>query len=507
MKRIHYTAVLLLLLAAGSSCKKFLDQDPYSQATDQTTWQTEGDANSSVAACYALTRSALNNAVTHYAYGDLPSDEFNSEFVVGGDYDSYRNIASLKWNVSIPPANTYVQLLQLRIYNSFYAAVGQSNRCLHFLAGMPAGVFSGADAKAKEATKNKYIGEAYFMRAFNYFYMARVWGDVPLVTEYYADVPNAPQLARSPQNEVLAQCVADLNMARQFLRWRDNASPDKNVRGDKGAVFALMAHLYAWKGNYDSCRIACDSVMQSGSYSLVDMNNYLNIYKGQSAEGIFEIANNQVKEAILANISIAGFTLASPYLATTTTPLWQLNNGVVQTLFYDTTDLRYKKAFSTINTGTTNFTTCIKYANIQYLDPSQQAQYTVSLNNIVIFRLADIMLLKAEALAAGTSHDYGAALGIVNTIRARAGITTPLNGISGLPVLDTIAAERGRELFLEGHRFYDLVRLGRTTGAIKFPFITPGEFTAGKYYWPLDPLLFLTNNKLKQTPFWQGKLK
>src|SRR5690348_9050427 len=95
-------SITLVLLTC--SCKKFLDQDPNSQATDETTWKTEADANASVAACYSLIRSAFNAAITYYTYGDLVSDEFTS--IVGGD-GAYNDVLNMNWGVSIPAANTY----------------------------------------------------------------------------------------------------------------------------------------------------------------------------------------------------------------------------------------------------------------------------------------------------------------------------------------------------------------------------------------------------------------
>jgi hypothetical protein len=494
-------AGLMFLLA---SCHKFLDQEPSSVATDQTTWKSDGDANASVGACYSLIRSAFNASITYYSYGDLASDEFSD--VVGGDF-AYKDVQDMNWGVGIPAANNYDPRLKLRLFSNFYTAIAQSNRCLHFINNMSVGLFNGSDAASQQERKNHFLGEAYFTRAFNYFMIARTWGDAPIVTEYYADNSTAPQLARSPQSQVLAQCISDLDQAKQFLDWRDLSSQDQVVRADKGAVFALMAHIYAWKGNYDSCNMACDSVIGSQSYTLVDGANYMDIYKGQSQESIFEISQNSQSESMRATdvYSLTGVLLAPPYINVgTTVPAWQINTGLTDYLYSDTNDIRWKKAFVTLPNGGSSPVECIKYSNIQNIN--NNTAYQVAENNILIFRLADIELLKAEALAARTVPDEGGALALVNAIRLRAGLTTPLAGLTGTDLLYAIADERGRELFLEGHRYYDLVRLERLTGDQQFPYMSTAEFQLGKCYWPIDPSLFLINSKLVQTDFWRGKV-
>jgi hypothetical protein len=488
---------ILTALILCSACNKFLDQEPLSTATDQTTWKSEADANASVGASYALLRTAFNASIQFYVYGDLPTDEFTPDFVAGGDGNAYMNAAKVNWGVAVPVANTYDVRLKLRVYNNFYSAIAQSNRCLHFIRSMPESVFT-------VSSRNKYLGEAYFTRAFAYFYMARVWGDIPLDTTYYADNSAAPQMARTPQATVLAQCIADLDIARQYLGWKDGSSVDKVVRGDKGGVFALLAHLYAWKGDYDKCNAACDSLINSGTYSLLPAAAYMNLYKGQSDESIFEISNNSSSEALLTSASISGYTLCAPYLPGFTLPQWQLNNATVNGLYYDEGDIRFKQAFTVVSSGSTDYYSCIKYAQLAYVN--NNTTYPIAKNNLLIFRLADIKLLKAEALAAKASPDEAGALAQVNEIRTRAGIPV-YSTISGAALQDSIVAERGRELFLEGARFYDFVRLGRNTGHVKFSYINATEFAQGKYYWPLDPSLFLLNNKLTQTPYWQGKIQ
>lgn len=499
-KYIFWSLILLLV-----SCKKFLDQDPYSQATDETTWKTEADANASVAACYSLIRSAFNAAITYYTYGDLVSDEFTG--IIGGDA-AYNDVLNVNWGISIPSANTYDPRLKLRLYTNFYAAIAQSNRCLFFINNMPVSVFTGTTEKDKETSRNKYLGEAYFTRAFNYFYLARVWGDVPLVTSYNADASTEPQVPRSLQQDVLKQAIADVTKAIQYLDWKANGTSDAAVRGDKGAAYALLAHIYAWQGDYENCNKACDEVMGSGRYTLVPEANYMDLFKGQSSESIFEISQNALIESANAKdvYTITGVTLTPPYLSNgAVQPLWQLSIGLVNYLYQDADDVRFKKAMVLISSGSVTAYECIKWANIQNVNNSNA--YQLALNNILVFRLADIALLKAEALAAKPSPDAAGALAIMNQLRTTRGATTPITGVTGNDLLNAIADERGRELFLEGHRTFDLIRLERLTGQQQFPFITHADFTAGKYYWPVDPTLFLTNANLKQTSYWVGRVK
>jgi len=489
MKKLRIYMCCAIVLSMATSCKKFLDQKPISVSTDLTFWKNESDADKAVAGGYALLRKTLNKAdgIAYYAYGDLPTDEFASA-------NSYRfdNIARMEWGISVASAETWDRMMQLRRYDTFYSAIDQANRCIKFIPTIPDDKFSSAD------TKNNLLGEAYFLRAFNYFYMTRIWGDVPMTTET-GSVTEAVDLPRTKAAEVLAQCITDVNTAINLLGWDYTSGSNRAVRANKGAAYALLAHIYAWQGDYQNCNATTDKIIAQGFYQYVDRNNYLSIYKGKSSEGIFEIAQSDENEG--SSFNIGYFTLKSPYLTINTgNTIFPLNVTTLNTLYTDKNDKRFTNAFALTNSTDP---VCIKYANITYVN-GQNVASAVEHNNIIVFRLADITLLKAEALAA--IGQYNQAKNILNEVRSLAGIE-PWAGPDA-DLFEAVIDERGRELFLEGQRFYDLVRLGRKTGIMKFGAekMNKADFDAGKYYWPIDPALMNINKKLTQTPFWSSKL-
>jgi hypothetical protein len=498
MKTKYFLYPLVALMLLTVSCKKFLDQQPISTPTDQTSWLTDGDANSGIAGAYSLTRAAFNNGINYYCYGDLYSGEFTSCVDA-----SYQAILSFNWNFPMAVANTYDPVIKLRNYTPYYTAIAQANRCLQFITAMPTTAFTGATPAAQLAQKNKYLAEALFVRALNYYTLCTVYGDVPL-TLTNDDSTVSAELPRTPQATVLKQVIADINAALPNLALKDPASTSRNYRADKGICYALLAHLYAWMGDYDNCNTMCDNVIATGSYSLVSAANFTTIFSaGQTSESIFEIAQNTLAESTkVINYTFQQSILTTPYINNKPTPNFVMNESSLG-IYTDPNDVRLTKCFATFVNGTVTQHECIKYINI--VNVGGLATQQVAENNIVVFRLSDIMLLKAEALCAKAAPDYATALTLVNTIRSNRN-AAPFSGISNANMLQTVTDERGRELYLEGQRSFDLIRLERINGVQQFAGMSQVEFVAGKYYWPVEPGLFLNNSKLTQTPFWAGKL-
>ncbi|MBE8722401.1 RagB/SusD family nutrient uptake outer membrane protein [Sphingobacterium pedocola] len=498
MKKIYIALLLLSTVFGLTGCNKFLDEDPISSKASENFWKTEKDGNAAVASMYALLRKALNNGLFHYAHGDLPTDYFTPERDLGGE--DFNQIQELDWALAVPTASTWRSMMRNRRFDHFYSAIVQANSCLMNLPRIPKESFD----TEYETSIRHFIGEAYFVRAFSYFYMARVWGGVPIVNDQVSATVDMTNYRRATAEEVLKKALDDALLAKSYLSWDNVSAVDKGVRANKGAVLALLAHIYAWDGDYENCELAAKELINNDYYSYTPRNNYTDIFKGNSTEGIFEIAQNSQTET--ARDMIGSYTLKAPYLTTNTgNAAWPLDTLTLrQTLFNDPADLRVVHGFDFFDTADP---ISLKYKNISYTT-SGTVVLPLFMSNIIVFRLSDIALLLSEAYAA--QDKFGASRDLINRVRGLAGLGS--TQVADAALFEEAINERGRELFLEGHRFYDLVRLAKVKGVYRFGSggstkITASEFQRGKYYWPIDPVLIINNPLFSQTPYWASEMR
>jgi hypothetical protein len=537
MKSKHIiTTVICSVIASAmllSSCKKVLEQEPRNSTYGDVFWKTSGDYESAMAGNYALLRDVMtsgtyNPSPRYYMYGDAVSNSYLTLQYVGDGLEAIQN-GDITGNYN---------LKSLANWTKYYKAIAMSNLILSKVETLSSDDLS--DVSNPETFKKKIKGQALFIRALCYFMMTRVWGDVPLVTTV-DDPLTAKQLARNPKAEVMKQIEADCHEAAQNLSWGYLNSGEANVTANKGSVYALLAHLYLWRAtmlditsstpnltDVNSADTTITSIMNSGGYSLNDTTNYYKTFIGRSTEGIFEIAASEdSKEG--SSWSVANMFLRSDYIASnsdnsrafvppsylsthysveiegpydwvwnTVTGVWEWKATIVKT--NDTKDIRFRKNFTDVSTDKP---TCIKYNNVVYRNPGQKLDAYVS-NNIVVFRLSDMKLLKAEI--ALYKNNPSAAVDILNEFRTRNGTSKPLlsNTLSKDAVMDEYILERGREMYLEGHIFYDLLRTRKYGNYVSW--LTSSRFNQEGFYWPVDPALFSNNNQMVQTSYWRGKI-
>jgi len=529
-KNIIYLAVLTTLMSA-SSCTKILNQAPKDSTYLDVFWKSANDCEYAIAGNYALLRDAYTDANNrYYMYGDAVANtyftiDYNGDGLEGiqnGDYTFQYNVQSLgNWT-------------------KYYKTIAQSNLIIKQVPKITDAQIMSSDFVTDPVVyRNKIVGEALFIRALTYFEMAKVWGDVPLVTESYDDPISAPQLPRSPVADVLAQVEKDCLAAAGMLQWGYQDKSNIAVRANKGSVFALLAHLYLWRAtttnlttpdpimsDVDKASAAIDSITTLGGYTLVDTASYGKQFIGRSTESIFEIyMSENSKEG--SNQHIGMQFLVYPYVNGfgTTHRFWvppgYLDNHfhflgvdsldgngdqVYDTagnpiVFFDTLDVRYRNNFALTTSAKP---TCLKYANVTYRNPGSQSDPYLS-NNMIIFRLSDMLLLKAEI--ALYKNDLPTAVNIINGWKIRNGSLQHFwvdNTWSKNDLMTEYLKERGKELYLEGHIFWDLIRT-RQYGEF-VPWLGDDRFNVGGFYWPVDPTLFRDNRFLVQTNYWKGKV-
>ncbi|MGH2643122.1 MAG: RagB/SusD family nutrient uptake outer membrane protein [Chitinophagaceae bacterium] len=490
-----YKILFLGLVTAGVmlqySCKKYINAGPIDQTYDANFWTNQNSVEEAVAGAYVNLRTAIENGANYFVFGDLTSDE----------------ITTTAWNLAtvIPGSNkdyNYVPYYEhsLKNWSDFYVTINQCNLILARATQMPLSDFGG-----DSTVRNSYLGEAYFIRAFSYFYMVRAWSDPVVYNQLLTNPSSVPLLKRSPDSTVLRLCIGDVQSAINYLSWTtpDNAGP---VRAGKGAALALLAHIYAWQKDYTDAAAACDQIIQSGNYSLETAPNYLNIWAGGDPESIFELNMLFTQNVSETSGSFFGKFLEPPYVNTNarSSAYYTVNNdqdfydlygGYNTTNDADTAlDIRFQQCFGMSNN---NNLLLLKYNNVKYTNPAQPSQGFYCNNNLVIFRLADIILLDAEANAyLGNSAK---AISLVNQIRERANVPDydPSDGDLYKFVID----ERARELFGEGWHYYDLIRSGFLSQEI--PQISPSRIAQQGYAWPLDlSSLKPADPLLNQTTWW-----
>lgn len=451
-------SALLLAVAAitFSSCTKWLadtDIDP-SNLSPETYYTTPDQAEAALAAVYAQTRFINGGA------GIFANNFSMLEMVTGtartetGQNTDLNNLIGLSYNGD----NVFVA----NWWNGPYSLIAQANLVLAKVPGI---------TPMDEAQKNRILGQAKFLRAWAYFYLVRLYGDVPLLLEPVNATSPDLYPSRTPAETVYNQIVADLTDAENSgLPWADQTG-----RASLGAVKAELAEVYLTMAGsplnkgaayYKLAADKAKEVIQSGSFALFE--NYLDLHSLSTenrGEHIFEIqylsgvADNPNQGVLLPNfkdVSAYGTEIGS------TVPTLQFyesfeegdlrtvdREGFFYTHYYSGGDGPLKdlsapyifKHFDIVANGTFGVkgtaSSSLNWMNIRY---------------------AQVLLTYAEASNEAEGAPNEMALNAVNQIRSRAKIPL-LGSMSQGDFRTAVWRERWHELCYEGITWFDMVRL------------------------------------------------
>lgn len=470
---------LILLGSAFSivfitSCEDFLSTSPESFMTPEEFLNSRSWAESSLSGVYKTFHSEYYQ-FDMFINGDVTADLAYA----GGDNNANFEIDDLK----VTPTNGNVA----RDWRYLYEAIGTTNAFLSKIDSIQDESFSQVD-------KDKMKGEVMFVRAVHYFNLVQLWGGVPLVLK--ADDQGSSNLPRASVDDVYAQIVNDLEFGVEHLP--STSSYEGRIR--KAAAQGLLAKVYATKPAKDYNKVLeyCNAVLADGQYSLLP--NYEFLFDGQhenSSESLFEIQ-------FLANVAGNwGVQLFLP--PSVTQDGWKKFNTPSKELVdaYDAEgDVLRKSAGILFEDVSGKYSDDIWGTYMPFSYKLKQPNGWNSSNNIIYLRLADIILLKAEAL--NELNNLTDAATELNKIRARVNLD-PVNPGTQAEMRLAIEKERMLELALEGHRWFDLKRTGRALNVMKAagtrkPNQTYSYIDANDLLWPIPQSERDKNPALTQNP-------
>lgn len=421
----QFLFILLTGTAAAAGCKKLVDvAPPNGQVVTTTVFAND---NTTIAAQLAIYTQLQGVPGSLEGYTGLSSDEL-------ANYSSAQLEKDLYLNNLNAGTDSYT-LLWTPIYNIIY----QENAIIENLTGSTA---------VSRQVKTQTLGEAEFVRAYCYFYLTNLYGDVPLVTSTNYKINSI--MARSAQSTVYAQMVVDLldaqsKLSSNYLDATDTAITVDRVRPTSWAASALVARVYLYMGKYDSAALEASKVINNTA--LFGMPALSAVFKKNSTEAIWEI---MPPTGVLYTTEGNYFILTkSPASSSSITGCCAISTQLLNS--FESGDGR-KTAWVGIypNSGTT-FYFPSKYKNSNSVTGNPSGEYSM------VLRLAEQYLIRAEAEV--QTNDLDDAINDINVIRTRAGLTGVASTVSQAQVMAAILHERQIEFFAEAQRWLDLKRM------------------------------------------------
>lgn len=439
-KQISFYILAASLTMGGASCKKFTDLEPISQATTSTAYSTAKEAEA------ALTGAYDSYQQEYYIWDNvLFSDVISDNHYAGGDNPEIFAIDKL----DLTPTNSRLFSNWTQIYNG----ISKANTVIQKVPGIT------DQALDRNNRRQQIIGEALFLRAYHYYQLVNLWGGVPLVLEPVASTsPSETNKPRASEAEVYDQIIKDLTEAVSKLPdTYGQASIDK-ARATKGAANALLAKAYAQKPTKDYNKVLehANAVINSpAGYQL--LTNFAHLWDGahyNNAESIMEVQFTGGPEAnwgpqLLLPPSVSGDTWRK-----FVTP----SKDLVAAFDSEADSVRKRGSILFERAPWSDeYWSLPVGGNVPFAYKWKSANGWASLNRQYLLRLADIILLKAEALNELGRVDE--ARTEVNRIRARVNLT-PVTATTKDALRPIILKERRLELAQEAQRWADLKRYG-----------------------------------------------
>ncbi|GAC1314744.1 MAG: RagB/SusD family nutrient uptake outer membrane protein [Mucilaginibacter sp.] len=494
IQKFRMGCLLLILSFALSNCKKYLVEKDKGGFVKTNYFTSGSQASSFVNGIY----TSLYLFQRGDAYGESPFitiELFAGHATSLGQSVNNSNVIHQRTDAVNPGFED--------VWQNSYKAISNANLAIENIPSI------GMD----ETLKKKLLGEAYFLRAFFYYHLARLYGNVPLIV--HSVTVNSPDLypVRTPVSQVYDQIISDLQAAE--------SSPlpetDPTGRVSQGAVRTLLASVYLTTAGYplqktdNYVKAAAEAQKVLSSYTLFTDYAFLhdNAHKNQG-ELIFQsqylvgVATNAIPQLTLPfNLSVGAYGDHLGAMIPTNEFFNSYESGDLRTQerqFYFSSYPQYGKPTQTIIFG--------EHALYKYFHVESALGNGQSDENWTFLRLPEAMLIYAEA-SNEVNGPTTAAYAQVNLIRSRANLA-PLSGLTKDQLREAIWKERYHELAYEDKAYFDIQRTHKVYDVVHNTFgdatATPNEqgvtMNTQYYLWPIPQREINTNSKLTQNPGW-----
>jgi hypothetical protein len=490
MKKKIIIALAAFSLLSISCADDFVDREPPYSISGETYFNSQQDYENALIGVYDILQSTYVNVLL----GEIASDNTLCGGESATDVPGFQQVDDMVHT----PVNANIK----NVWDWMFAGVNRANFILEY------------QDKTDFEGKNHIIAQTRFLRAYFHFELVKWFGGIPMKGDVRFNVGDETSIPRSTPAEVYATIEADLLYAIENME----TGPQEQGRITVGAAQALLGKAYLYQQKYAEAAAILQTVIQSGSYTLVaDYNSIFENEGENGAESVFEVQYTDQEGAGFGclqcsegNVAV-GFNGPRNYVG----PLFDSGysfNIPTQEAYnaFEAGDNRRDVAILNMETwiaanpGTTYGAGYENtgFFNRKYIprqgDLNLGDSKLTNPNNYRAIRYADVLLMAAEAL--NKSGDDVTARTYLNMVRERAfgNSTHNITTAAGDVLYGFILAERRTELVGEGHRFFDLVRTGRAAQEIE-------GFTTGKnevFPIPYEEIQF-SNGNWAQNPLYQ----
>lgn len=494
--KLIYTLALVTALLSWS-CDSYLDLRPENGTVRQEFWQTKEDIQAAVIGIYSSmlntppSENDLTLAEYIFMYGELRGGMVSPAAFTSNDQNDIIT-------TNILPSNN------LTTWSQFYRIINYCNTVIDLAPDV-----LDLDPTLTQKQLDNYLSEALTIRAYLYFTLARSFKDVPLKLDATLSDADNFQLPTTPQDQIFAQVLTDLNKAEGMAVEDFGNTPENKGRITKYIVNAMQADVLLWMENYTDALAAANKVINSAQFELIDANSqwFTSVYaNGNSTESIFEFQYTTENRNPFYSI----FLQQPQYLAAP---------SVLEEVFGvdfddpENKDVRGERA--SLVPGTNEI---YKYTG---LNENQRKALQESDTHWFVYRYADVLLMKAEAL---NELGRGAeALEIIESIREKRNAIEQTEEFvtaedqNGIRLY--ILAERAREFAYEGKRWFDILRNARKNNYANIDILLGVALRSApanqqqsilaklqdpnSHYLPINTFELYTNKALVQNPFYK----